>query len=291
MKREISVEKIELLYGIINIIEILTIIILIGYYKIFTSKIQEAHIGNRFKVIILLGGIFLIFNIGVGINNFFILKRYGRRLKMQGENIDRIHKLNNTLRAQRHDFLNNLQVVYSLIQMEDYKDAGEYIEEVYKDIKKVSRVLRTSNAAVNALLQAKIADAEKNKIQVSLDITTRLEMLNKDAWEICRILSNLLDNAIFELKTQSSEEKKIKIKLHEELNEYVFSISNNGPRIPEEIIKKIFKPNFTTKGSKGQGMGLAITRELAQKHSGDINVKSDDSDTEFTVRIPISVLK
>ena len=53
-----------------------------------------------------------------------------------------LEDLNGTLRAQRHDFMNHLQVVFSLLELEDYKEASDYIERVYGDIRRVSRTLK-----------------------------------------------------------------------------------------------------------------------------------------------------
>ena len=82
------------------------------------------------------------------------ISKLDRKLEMLGDSLTDINDLNHELRAQRHDFLNHLQVVYSLIELEDYQSAHNYIETVYKDIQKVSRVLKTAHPAVNAILQA-----------------------------------------------------------------------------------------------------------------------------------------
>ena len=55
-----------------------------------------------------------------------------------------LNELNNTLRARRHDYLNHLQVVYGLMDLEQYDDANNYIEQVYAGIQKVNSVLKTS---------------------------------------------------------------------------------------------------------------------------------------------------
>ncbi|HYH02791.1 MAG TPA: Spo0B domain-containing protein, partial [Bacillota bacterium] len=93
------------------------------------------------------------------------------------QNVEHQEKLNHTLRAQRHDFLNHLQVVYSLIEMDEYLEAKEYINHTYQDIQKVGGILKTKIPAVNALLQAKIFAAEQRNIQVELTVTSQLEDL------------------------------------------------------------------------------------------------------------------
>ena len=75
--------------------------------------------------------------------------------------IGQMEDFNNTLRSQRHDFLNHLQVVYSLIEMQEYEEANAYIDKVYGAITSVSRVIKTANPAINALLTVKSAACEK----------------------------------------------------------------------------------------------------------------------------------
>ena len=176
------------------------------------------------------------------------------------------------------------------MELDEYKDAKEYIEEVYKDIKKVSKVMRTSQPAINALLQAKMVDCESKSIDLNLNISTKLENIQIPSWEICRVLSNLVDNAIFEL-CRLKKSRKLSIDIHEELNNYVFIVKNNGIKIPEEIMHKIFQPTFTTKGEQGQGMGLAITKEIVEEWQGNIEVTSNDEFTKFTVKVPLGILK
>ena len=192
--------------------------------------------------------------------------------------------MNNTLRSQRHDFLNHLQVVYSLMEMDEYSEASNYIEKVYEDIKKVNRVLKTSNVAINALLQAKQLDCEERGIAVGLKISTALDKLIVPSWEMCRILGNLIDNAMD--ATEENLSKLIQIEILEELKSYKFIVKNNGFMIHKDIVDKIFQPGFTTKGEKGQGMGLAICKGIIDRYGGKIELESNQTYTVFEITIP-----
>jgi two-component system, chemotaxis family, CheB/CheR fusion protein len=67
-------------------------------------------------------------------------------------------------------------------------------------------------------------------------------------------------------------------------------VSDNGPGIPAEQLKQIFEPFFSTKGGKGSGLGLWITRTLVQKYGGAIRLRSSvragRSGTCFSVFLP-----
>lgn len=96
--------------------------------------------------------------------------RNARKIASQSEMLEdaytQLEDLNGTLRAQRHDFKNHMQVVYGLIGMGEYKEAQAYIERVYGDIQLVSSALKTASPAVNALLAAKAADCGERGIRM-----------------------------------------------------------------------------------------------------------------------------
>ena len=196
-----------------------------------------------------------------------------------------IEKLNVTLRAQRHDFLNHLQGVYSLMEMGEYEEANAYIERVYGDISAVSRVMKTASPAVNALLQLKIAAAEEQGISVHLTFRSDWQRLTMPAWEMCKVLSNLLDNALDALGEIPREERQLSLTLSEDLHTCRFSVSNTGPVIPPDKLEHIFQAGMTTKGD-GHGMGLFIVQKTLEKYGGGVSVTSADSVTTFEGWVP-----
>ena len=66
-----------------------------------------------------------------------------------------------------------------------------------------------------------------------------------------------------------------------------FEISDNGIGMEEEVIKKLFTSFFSTKGHRGTGLGLMVTRKLIEEHNGSIDVSSrPGKGTTVTVRMP-----
>lgn len=211
------------------------------------------------------------------------------RLKQAEESIGNLAGLNKTLRAQRHDFLNHLQVVHSLIETGDFAEAKAYIEKEYDSVEKVSSVMRTKIPAVNAILQAKRVMCENRGISVNIEVRSALSELPVPAWEFCRVLGNLIDNAVHTL-ADTDRDKALSIELFEDLSQYRFSIKNNGPAIPGDLLEKIFEAGFSTR-EDGDGMGLAICRRILTSHSGFLIVDSTPEQTVFEGGMPRRALK
>lgn len=217
---------------------------------------------------------------------------HARRMnvKLQGldETVNQMTDLNHALRAQRHDFLNHLQVVYSLIEMGEYQEANRYIEQVYGDIQQVSKALKTACAPVNALLRAKMAEAEQKGVRVDLSVRAAWDSLPIPAWEMCRVLSNLIDNALDAM--EHTPAPVLKIELGEDVKGFSFTVGNNGPAIPSDRQSAIFEAGVSGKG-EGRGMGLFIARETLRQAGGDLRVESDERFTAFRGYVPKTVKK
>ena len=215
-----------------------------------------------------------------------LIKNYQQLLNRNNaliETIDNLSRLNDKLRMDRHDYLNQLQVVYGLMELEEYDEMNSHLRKVYKELLKTGKAVKTSKPAINALLAAKSAEAEAGGIEFLIEVKSDLKELHIEDWELCKVLSNLIDNAYKALEESDVPEKKLRVNINESPERYIFSVEDNGPKIPEEIRDSIFKKGFTTKKEDGHGMGLAIVSEIVSKAKGKIELKSDEEETVFTV--------
>ena len=196
-----------------------------------------------------------------------------------------LEKLNMELRTQRHDYLNHLQVVYGLLELKEYEELYSYLSPVYKNIQKTGKALKTSKPAINALLKAKMDEAESKNIDFYIEVKTDLKNLQVEDWELCKVFSNLIDNAITALE-EKEEDKKIRIDMTEDREYYLFSVSNNGPMILHSMQEEIFKPGVTTKKESGHGMGLHIVQTVIKAYKGKLNLSSKEEETTFSFYFP-----
>ncbi|WP_078381771.1 sensor histidine kinase [Sutcliffiella halmapala] len=120
-------------------------------------------------------------------------------------------------------------------------------------------------------------------VSLQLDANPAINIIgNKD--ELRQVLLNLIMNSIDALQ-QKETPRLIEIVCKDSENFTELTISNNGPKINEEVIHAIFEPFFTTK-DLGTGIGLYICKKLIEKHGGEIYCRSNDDKTSFVIKIP-----
>ena len=211
----------------------------------------------------------------------YFYSKLNQQYRILRENYVRIEGLNTELRAQRHDYLNQLQVVYGLMELKEYEELKRYLTPVFKDMLKTGKALKTSKPAINALLKAKMDEAEGKQIDFYAEIKSDLKAL--EGFEASETLESG-ENAASKGQADTFE-RYIRLEITEDRDNYLFSVANNGPRIPENVQSMIFKKGYTTKREAGHGMGLAIVTNVLNAHHGSIELHSE-AETVFTFRIP-----
>ena len=273
-------EKASLYAVIVNVSEI-GVLLLFVLYVAFTGITAENHL--LIQAFAVIGGMMASWGAFLDIREALQARRRLYQIESLEESNTQMDTLNHTLRAQRHDFLNHLQVVYSLMEMKEYGDATDYLEKVYGEIRSVSTFLRTKSTAVNALLKVKAAACADRGVAFDMDIRSSLEGMKMPAWELCRVLGNLIDNAIDACK--AVEKPVIRLTITEDIRAFTFELANNGPCIPPDMRESIFTAGVSTKG-EGRGMGLSIVRQTVESYDGSIVCESADGQTAFRVSLP-----
>ena len=109
-----------------------------------------------------------------------------------------------------------------------------------------------------------------------------------DRDKIHQVTLNLVLNAIdATCSNQICDFGNIKLRATLHQGHYRLSVANTGPPIPDEVASEIFAPFYTTKeAGKGSGMGLAISKGIAEKHGGTLKFERIAEWTIFTLSIP-----
>lgn len=283
MRRFVNLKKAVIYTVVINMLQIAGSIT-VAVLSLITGG--HAFIGLPEQVLLCTMTLLVSWGAVLDIREAFSARELASDADMLQDAYAQLEDLNGTLRAQRHDFMNHLQVVFSLLELEDYKEASDYIERVYGDIRRVSRTLKTAHPAINALLAAKVGDCEARGVHVDLQIESPWAGLPVESWEMCRVLGNLIDNAMDAMK--DAPEPRLLIRLSESVQSYTFVIANNGPMIQPSIAERIFQRGFSTKG-EGRGMGLSIVRGIMESGGGRLTLASDERETRFEGTLPKTI--
>jgi signal transduction histidine kinase len=117
----------------------------------------------------------------------------------------------------------------------------------------------------------------------------RNDQVTADADQLHRILANLLRNAREAIEHQEAraEPGRIRVSLSQAEGASLVRIADNGPGIPERLRERLFQPFAGSGRPEGAGLGLAIARELAQGHGGDLTLAdSGPQGAVFELRLP-----
>jgi signal transduction histidine kinase len=95
-------------------------------------------------------------------------------------------------------------------------------------------------------------------------------------------------NGIDAMTDMSAGSRNISIRTSRAEKFAELSVSDRGPGIPEEKLKEIFEPFYTSK-AEGMGMGLSIARTIIEAHNGQISAKNrDHGGASIRIRLPLS---
>ncbi len=146
------------------------------------------------------------------------------------------------------------------------------------------------NKVLREILELMLPRAEEYGIRLVLETDDTLPAVWLDAEQIHRCLLNLVTNAIDACAEIGSEQREGEVVLRSSLGgdgSVGYEISDNGCGMDEETQAKVFQRFFSTKGSRGTGLGLMISKKIIDEHGGTIGLQSEQhKGTRFTIRLP-----
>lgn len=196
---------------------------------------------------------------------------------------ENIMEMINTVRGQRHDFMNHLQVIDGLNRLGNSSELDDYLAELLNETSNYNEMLKINNPIIAALINAKISQANMREIILYTHIESTLSCLSTAAVDVTRIIGNLIDNAMD--AAEEANEKWIRIDITEKESQIFCAITNPFKGNPE-ILNNIFKPGVTSK-SEHDGLGLYVCQKLCNKIHGNLELSWEaENEVTFTVMIP-----
>jgi signal transduction histidine kinase len=144
------------------------------------------------------------------------------------------------------------------------------------------------NGIVRDVLELMAGRAKDMNLKLDAQLDPNLPTIQLDPDSIQHALLNIVTNAFDAVEERKKPQVVVATKLETDGAWLRIIVADNGVGIPPEKINDIFRPFVSTKGAKGTGLGLAVSRKILREHGGDILVQCPPGKgTQFILRLPL----
>ena len=200
------------------------------------------------------------------------------------------------LRAQTHEFANQLHTISGLIQIGDYDEVVSYVDALTEGRAAVDLTVarRVRDSSVAALLVAKSAVAAERKVALRVSAQTHLDPLEPScSYDVATVLGNLISNGIDAAAGHRVARDRTRGCRWRSGSPGVRRSSSSGtpgPASTPRIATEVFEHGFTTKAAQDgdRGIGLALTRLICRRRGGEVEVNNTSDGAEFVARMTIT---
>lgn len=246
-------------------------IFLLSQFSYNASKIyQNANILLLFSFIV------------IGMIYFIRIKERANKIFRMNETLE---NKNRELRKIKNDYGVQMSSLYTLCLREKYEDVSILLKSI------INTPYSENEGAKSMIKESLLSLATKHVIsdgvKIVIEDNAELELIAMSELELYRIVVNIVNNAIKAMKNNGT----LIAKSYNNYDNITIEIENDGEKIPEKYIDKIFDAGFTTKGNmdKNHGYGLCIAKELIESYNGNIFVESNEKRTKFTIILPMKL--
>jgi PAS domain S-box-containing protein len=174
---------------------------------------------------------------------------------------------------------------------EQVKFMNQTIEDFrsfYKPSKSASKFeLKKAVESVISLVKIQL---DKEKIGIVSDMQENLNVIGFES-EFKQVVLNIANNAKDAFENKNIQNKEIFLKLFREGRNAILCIGDNAGGIDDELLSggKLFEPYNTTKGEKGTGVGLSLSKTIVERRlNGKIWAHNTKEGAEFVIELPLS---
>jgi sensor histidine kinase regulating citrate/malate metabolism len=197
------------------------------------------------------------------------------------------------LRAQAHEFANQLHTISGLIQLGEYDEVVSFVDSLNEHRAQLDLTLSTRirDTTVSALVMAKAAQATERRVELRVSEDTSLDRLAaRDSADVATVVGNLVDNAIDAAAGSGGEAGAwVELKIRQDASTVEVIVTDSGPGVAPELVTEVFTHGFTTKAAEAgeRGIGLALTRMVCQRRGGEVHVENTPSGASFAASLTV----
>jgi PAS domain S-box-containing protein len=287
-------------------------------HRLASGEVRDVEVYRSPMVV---GGSLILYSMIYDISQKIIAQKEKEELQKQLVQAQKLEAIGHLAGGIAHDFNNILTVILGFsslarINVKKGSEIDEDLEEVYKAglrakelVQQILTFARKAEDEINAIeIQPIVKEIIKflrssipSTVEIRSQLTSRSLILG-NATQVHQVLMNLCTNAAHAMRkhggilkisllNQSIYENSSYDGLSIKPGDYIeLKVSDTGEGIPQETIKSIFEPYFTTKiQGEGTGLGLAVVNGIVESYGGRIFVESElGKGTTFTVLFPIT---
>jgi sensor histidine kinase regulating citrate/malate metabolism len=183
-----------------------------------------------------------------------------------------------TLRAQTHEFDNQLHIISGLAQLGEYDELREFLSTITARRARADTTIREmiKDPAVASLLLAKSSLAAESRVNLQLAPDSHCDRLGAElSADVGTVLGNLVDNALDAVA--NSADATVTVQIVSDDSSVRIVVSDSGPGVPADTGDQVFARGFSTKSSTvagGRGVGLSLVRMICRRRGGWVGVRS-----------------
>ena len=187
------------------------------------------------------------------------------------------------LKKVKHDYGAQISYLYGLCLMERYERLSDSLKDIingHDNILDAVYIGKDSDSIISIAAKGIV----RQGINLIVDEKADLSDIDISEMELQRIISNIVSNSV----TAMDGKGTLSIRTYYKIKNVVIKIENDGPKIDDEMIDKIFDVGFSTKenSDKNHGFGLAIVKEIVDRNNGNIEDYSNAENTQFKISLP-----
>jgi signal transduction histidine kinase len=223
------------------------------------------------------------------------------RRRSEQSNRDRLASIGRMLAGLLHDLKTPMTIISGYAQLmaaaDDAEQREKYVDQIQRQFDLMAGMTREvlafargdTDLVVRKVYVNRFAEELSTQLGaavagrgIDFEVDARYDgVAYFDEQKLMRVFHNLTSNAIEAMP----EGGRLKVRIDKESGALVWTVTDNGPGIPEKVRNKLFEL-FATGRKGGTGLGLAIVKKVVEDHHGTIAVDTGNEGTTFQIRMP-----